>query len=52
MDMLTTKKIKQINTKINKLKRVGWKLTPETIVMKINDREITYKQFKRILKRV
>lgn len=55
--MVTKKLIQQTNSKINKLKRVGYKPTPETIVMRLTDEkgkhtDVTYRQFKRILKRL
>lgn len=48
---LTRNNIEKANSRINQLKRVGYKVKPDTVVIKINDREITYRQFKRLRKR-
>lgn len=50
MATLTKKKIQEINAKINKLKRMGWNLDKDTIVMRINDKNVTYSTFKKLLK--
>ena len=52
MTKLTSKELLKAKKRINNLKRHGWTLNPSTIVMKINDREINYRTFKKLLKTI
>jgi len=49
---LTKKSINEANSQINKLKRLGYKVGTSTVVLTINEQPITYRQFKRLRKRM
>lgn len=52
MDKLTKENLLKVKSQISKLKRVGWTIKPDTTVMLINDKEINYKTFKKLLKTI
>ena len=41
----------KVNKKVNELKRVGWKPKPDTVVMTLNEKKVTYKMLKKAIKR-
>lgn len=43
--------LKEINKKINELKRAGWKPKPDTIVMKLNEKPVTYRMLKKAIRK-
>ena len=52
MEKLTKEKLLKIKSTINKLKRVGFTVKPDTHVITINGKEIDYKTFKKLLKTI
>lgn len=52
MSKLTSKELLKAKKRINNLKRHGWTLSPSTIVMKINDKDVTYRTFKKMIKEI